>query len=157
LGKKLKKPSRAVSPTPGKMPFAASAPDVSKIPRSVEGTSYHHLRPSWRVSSMEMVDPFGWHRLDGPTLRSVRERLSLFETMSWSEILVASKKQNHSIHVQDLAKRAQDRLDEMGIALDEVVSLRLSGKERVFGYLENGVLVLLWWDPDHEVCPSVRG
>lgn len=106
---------------------------------------------------MEMVDPFGWHRLDGPALRSVRERLSLFETMSWSEILVASKKQNHSIHVQDLAKRAQDRLDEMGIALDEVVSLRLSGKERVFGYLENGVLVLLWWDPDHEVCPSVRG
>ncbi len=105
---------------------------------------------------MEMVDPFGWHRLDGPTLLAVRERLSNFETMSWSEILVASKKQNHSIGVQDLAKRAQDRLDEIGLTLDEVVSLRLSGKERVFGYLDNGVLVLLWWDPDHEVCPSAK-
>lgn len=106
---------------------------------------------------MQMVDPFGWHRLNGPTLTYIRERLSYLETMSWSEILVASRKQNHSISIQNLSKPAQDRLDEMGIALDEVVSLRLSGKERVFGYLENGVLVLLWWDPDHEVCPSIRG
>ena len=26
-------------------------------------------------------------------------------------------------------------------------------RRRVFGYLDNGVLVLLWWDPDHQVCP----
>lgn len=106
---------------------------------------------------MEMVDPFGWHRLDGSTLKRIRERLSHFESMSWSEILVTSKKQNHSIRVQTLSQPAQDRLDDLAIALDEVVSLRLSGKERVFGYLENGVMVLLWWDPDHAVCPSQKG
>ena len=43
---------------------------------------------------------------------------------------------------------------EIGLGLDDVVSLRLSGPERVFGYLDNGVLVLLWWDPLHQVCPS---
>lgn len=47
-----------------------------------------------------------------------------------------------------------DALEEIGLALDDVVSLRLSGPERVFGYLDNGVLVLLWWDPIHQVCPS---
>lgn len=103
-----------------------------------------------------MVDPFGWHRLDQATLERVRERLSWFESMTWSEILVRAKKQNHSIRVTGLSPAAQKRLDLLGLLLEEVVSLRLSGRERVFGYLENGVLVLLWWDPLHEVCPSLR-
>jgi hypothetical protein len=105
---------------------------------------------------MELVDPFGWHRVDGTTLQYVRNRLAQFETMTWSEILVQAKKQNHSIEVTDLCKEARRRLEERRFLLDEVVSLRLSGKERVFGYLENGVLVLLWWDPDHQVCPSLK-
>lgn len=157
MGKRTKKPShQPFQATPGKKPFAAVAPEGRKVPRSVAETSYHSLRPSWRIALLEMVDPFGWHRLDGPTLRRIRERLSHFESMSWSEILVASKKQNHSIQVQALSPPAQNRLDEIGVALDEVVSLRLSGRERVFGYLENGVMVLLWWDPDHAVCPSLK-
>jgi hypothetical protein len=131
-------------------------PEVRRVPRSVEVTSYFQLRPSWRVGAMEMVDPFGWHRLDQTTLERVRDRLSSFESMKWSEILVRAKKQNHSIRVTGLSPVAQRRLDHLGLLLDEVVSLRLSGRERVFGYLENGVLVLPWWDPLHEVCPSLR-
>ena len=40
---------------------------------------------------MELVDPFGWHKLDGATLTYIRERLALFETMTWSEVLVQAK------------------------------------------------------------------
>lgn len=105
---------------------------------------------------MEMVDPFGWHELDRETLQTIRTRLAHFESMTWSEILVRAKKQNHSIQVGSLCTPAQRRLETMRLILDEVVSLRLSGRERVWGYLENGVLVLLWWDPEHQVCPSLR-
>jgi len=76
--------------------------------------------------------------------------------MTWSELLVHAKKRNHSIKISDITPEARDRLEIIGLALDEVVSLRLSGKERVFGYLDNGVLELLWWDPEHQVCPSLR-
>lgn len=105
---------------------------------------------------MEMADPFGWHTIEAPMLLHIRERLAYFESMTWEEILVRAKKQNHSIDVSDLCTEAQRRLDERCILLDKVVSLRLSAKERVFGYLENGVLVLLFWDPLHQVCPSLR-
>ncbi|HEV7503942.1 MAG TPA: hypothetical protein VGS07_03445 [Thermoanaerobaculia bacterium] len=105
---------------------------------------------------MEMVDPFGWHRVDGPTILYVRSRLAHFESMTWTEILVQAKKQNHSIRVEDICSTAQQRLEALGLLLDDVVSLRLSGRERVYGYLENGVLILLWWDPLHQICPSLR-
>lgn len=105
---------------------------------------------------MELVDPFGWHRVDGTTLQYIRGKLAQFETMTWSEILVSAKKQNHAIEVPSLCREARQRLDERKLLLDQVVSLRLSARERVFGYLENGVLVLLWWDPAHQICPSLR-
>jgi hypothetical protein len=38
---------------------------------------------------------------------------------------------------------------------EDLVSLRLSARERVWGILAEGVLELLWWDPDHKVCPSL--
>lgn len=103
-----------------------------------------------------MVEPFGWHRVDGQVLRYIRERLAQFETMTWAEILVRSKKQNHSIKVSDICSAAQKRLDALRLLLEDVVSLRLSARERVYGYLDNGVLILLWWDPLHEICPSLK-
>lgn len=31
---------------------------------------------------------------------------------------------------------------------------RITAKERVWGLLVEDVFYLLWWDPEHEVCPS---
>lgn len=163
MGKKpkpgKKKPRHQSFTPPQKSPFAAREPEErpSKVPRvAIEPTSYHDLNPAWRVSSMELIDPYGWHRLDGEGLLRIREKLSHFESMTWNEILVKSKKQHHSIRVSDISAEAQKRLEVLGLGLDEVVSLRLSGSERVFGFLDNGVLVLLWWDPSHQVCPSYK-
>jgi hypothetical protein len=149
-----KRPSHQPFQPLQKAPSTALVPDPRKVPRAVLTQSYHHLRPSWRVASMELVDPFGWHAVDAETLLSIRAKLAHFESMTWSEILVAGKKRNHSISVSAITPEARQRLEVIGLGLDEVVSLRLSGAERVFGYLDNGVLVLLWWDPDHQVCPT---
>lgn len=104
---------------------------------------------------MEMLDRFGWQTLEGEKLKEIRSKLADFETMSWSDILLVAKKRNHSIPVMALISTAQKWLDLRKVFLDEIISLRLSGEERVWGYLaEGGVFVLLWWDPDHEICPS---
>jgi len=72
------------------------------------------------------------------------------------DLLVRAKKQNHSIKVADICSAAQQRLEALSLMLEDVVSLRLSARERVYGYLENGVLIVLWWDPDHQICPSLK-
>jgi hypothetical protein len=97
--------SSVSTPTP---PNAFTPEYLEEVPRC-QSLSYHHLNPSWRVASMELVDPYGWHLIDGQTLLYIREKLAYFKTMTWREILVRAKKQNHSISVGDLSPEAQQR------------------------------------------------
>jgi len=74
--------------------------------------------------------------------------------MTWREILLDAKKQNHFLGVWTICPGAQKRLEELGYGdLKKIVSLRLSGKERIWGVMEEGALSVLWWDPEHTVCP----
>lgn len=115
------------------------------------------LRPAWRLTLMELVTPFGWHEIDGKTLLYVRRKLCDFESMTWSEILVVATKQNHFVEVEKLCKEARERLEDIGQSdVDQLVSHRLSGKERVWGILDGNSLALIWWDPKHQVCPATK-
>lgn len=105
---------------------------------------------------MEFVDPYGWHKIDSGKIRNVREKLGNLEKMTWSEILIKAKKQNHTITVDQLCADARKRLAQSQPDLEELVSLRLSGAERVWGILREGVMTVLWWDPQHQVCPSLK-
>lgn len=104
---------------------------------------------------MEFCDPFGWHTLDAVAVREIREKLKNFETMTWSQILIEAKKRNHTVSVESLEPAAKKRLRDSGLTdIDELVSLHLTGTQRIWGILSEGVLHLLWWDPDHAVCKS---
>jgi hypothetical protein len=59
--------------------------------------------------------------------------------------------------VGELCKTARDRLEDLRLEdIDELVSLRLGGAERVWGIRDGNVMLLLWWDPEHAVCPSLK-
>lgn len=104
---------------------------------------------------MEQVNPFGWHVLDAETLDYVRGKLGEFEKRTWGDIL--NSRHNHNVDVKDLCKDARDRLTAMRqYDIPEVLSIRLSGTERVWGMLSEGVCTLFWWDPQHRICPSMR-
>jgi len=139
-----------------KKPKFQIAPSVQKLPRlAVDPTSYHTRNPSWRFSKMEFCDPFGWHVLNAATISDIRDKLKHFETMTWAQILIEAKKRNHTVSTSDLDAPARKRLRESGEEAEELVSLHLTGKQRVWGILREGVLHLLWWDPEHHVCPSL--
>lgn len=141
---KDKKPKTKVEPSTDKQPKVASVP-----------TSFHRMKPSWRISIIEMKGPYGWNVLDAEMVLYVQTKLSDFEKMTWAEIFTNAKKSNHSVSVIDLCSEAQSRLGEIKQDdIDQLFCLRLSGKERVWGKLDEGVFTLLWWDPDHQVCPS---
>jgi hypothetical protein len=148
MGKKNKQPHIKG----GSIPPSTKKPRVESLPND------NSLPPSWRLSMLEMVDPFGWHKIESvEKLREILGKLCELEALNWNEILVIRKKQNHEVDVGDLSKDAQKRLVEIfQDDIDSLVSLRLSGVERVWGIREKAILKLLWWDPNHQVCPSLK-
>jgi hypothetical protein len=128
-----------------KNPKTKREPQPSKTPKVGFDENPLRLRPAWRIGAMEMCDPFGWHRIHGTLLLEIREKLRNFETMTWSQIIGP---QSHMVSRDSLCKNAQERLVQLKLdEIDELFSLRLSGKERVWGLLEHNVLTLLMVGP----------
>jgi hypothetical protein len=111
-------------------------------------------RPAWRVSLLEMVDPFGWHELSADKLQDIRSKLAGIEGNTWKDILVRDAKYNHFIAVDKICPEARERLQALHLDdIDSLLSLRLAGAERIWGILQLNVLQVLWWDPEHLVYP----
>jgi hypothetical protein len=90
--------------------------------------------------------------LGGDKFRQVHVKLGDYEKMTWGEI---TGKGNKRIPVDDICDDAKSRLVELQLDdAEELWELRLSGKERVWGMRIGTVYYLLWWDPNHTVCPS---
>ena len=138
-----------------KRPRVAFEPSAKKTPRAATDPGFYQSYPSWRIRMLEFRDPFGWHQVDRPLLDRIRERLKSFESMTWAQILAEGGMRNHLVKKSDLCGEARERLVTLKQDdIDELLSLGLTAKERMWGILENGVVRLLWWDPYHEVCPS---
>ncbi len=140
-------------------PKVAGRVSVKQQPKlgPVDPEAYYSRRPVWRLANMHMNEPdeCGWHRLDGGQLNSVHSKLVELERLTWKEILVRDRHRNHPISVNKLVASAQKTLEKTPFrGTDQVVSLQLSGTERVFGVMENEIFNVLWWDPDHKVCPA---
>ena len=136
-----------------KQPKFKHPPTAEKKPAAVAPDFYQQY-PSWRISVLEMVDPFGWHQVSREKVLDIRQKLANFESMTWGEILIKGKQNHHPVPVDQIVRPAQDRLREIGQDdVDDLISLRLAGRERVWGILEGSVLKVLWYDPQHQVYP----
>ena len=145
--------------TKQKLPRTARglSPQFKKEPRVPAEPDWNQWNPTWRIGRLDVGGPFSWKGVEGDVLDRIWQRLAYLEKMTWNEILIAGKKQNHAVSVGDLSNEAQDRLVEIGADdVDVLVSLRVSGQERIFGIRDRCVLELLWWDPHHRVCPSQK-
>ncbi|HEV3158311.1 MAG TPA: hypothetical protein VGZ00_13285 [Candidatus Baltobacteraceae bacterium] len=117
--------------------------------------AYFSETPSWRVDKMRVIDPFGWHIVTRTEMLLIIEKLKFYEEKTWRQILVDERYHNHPIPRNELGRAAQECLDEVWQGgVDEVFSLRLNNKSRIFGIMNMGAFHLLWWDRDHSVCPS---
>lgn len=134
-----------------KKPVAGISPNADKRP-SAEPEESGKNSPVWRFSIMDFDGPFGCGDLTAQTAKGIHSKLSQFEGMNWNEI---ERSGSHNVSRDKLTKEAQERLKVLKQDdIDELFSLRLAGKERIWGIRERSVLRLLWWDPEHRVCPS---
>lgn len=135
-----RQPKHAIPVNPEKSPKSRG------IPQTPDGIL-------WSFAVLDREGPFGWSKCNPlSTLLDVLFRKKSIETMRWNDLRQGG---SHEINVSALCKEARDRLVEIKLDdLDSLYSLRISGANRVWCIRDRNVLRVLWWDPEHLVCPS---
>lgn len=133
----------------------------NKIPKfAKDPDSYFKLNPTWRLQKADK-DCSDWKVCQENLNDGILEKLSSFENMTWGEILSASGGRSHGtnshfVSTDKLIRKAQKRLKELKIYEEELLSLRLSGRIRIWGILRKGIFYILWIDLNHEICKSEK-
>ncbi|MDE0309513.1 MAG: hypothetical protein OXI60_06735 [Acidiferrobacterales bacterium] len=140
-----------------KKPRINELPNPQKKPRARHADA-PHFSISWKFSNCDRGGNWAWVNLEDPVKhKQVIEKLQEFEKKNWNEIISSG---SHPILVGKLVKPARNRLQEIELDdIDQLMSFRLSGKERVWCIQQQqskGVMKVLWWDPNHEVCPVTK-
>ena len=109
------------------------------------------LHPSWGFGRIDTDGdwPFTEKEAGGVFWEMLLPRLSGLERMTWGEVLIRAKKENHSVPVEQLNPRARHRLTELKLEMDELISLRINGTHRLYGFLSASTFVILWLDKNH--------
>lgn len=129
------------------------APRPSKNPSSLPTVSTQNRKLVWKVARIDDNSPWGWNQITCPDfLRNIWDKMRNFETMTWDEIL---GRDHHMIPVSNIIKEAQQRLQELRHDdVEELVSFHITGRKRIWAIRLGNLSYLLWWDPNHEICPS---
>ena len=99
---------------------------------------------------------WSWETID--TEKEILKKLGNFETRTWGEIEGNKEEGSHIVKVDDCPNPlVKERLKQLELDdIDELFSLRLSGKERIFGILDGFILKFLWYDHEHKVWPTKK-
>ena len=144
MGKKDKTPRNKAVPA-GKSPRIGLDPDDA-----------NRQTPVWSICRFDHDGPWGQGSFANSDVLwgTIYPAMKSYETMTWNEIL-QNRKYNHSVPAIRLITEAQHRL--VALRLDdyeEVFRFRVGGTGRVWGIRDGRVFLILWWDPDHLICPS---
>jgi len=110
----------------------------------------------WSFSLIDCKGPWGFDSICKNEFHSlITSSFKDKEGITWAKL--KSGTGSHNVEISKLVKKAQDRLLDLGIDdRDELFSMRFTGKKRVWGMRDGNVFKVLWWDPAHEVCPSMK-
>lgn len=111
---------------------------------------YYSESPVWAFASCDQeMWAFSQEHIGETFWTEILPRLKELEKKTWNELLVRDKKQNHSLDLDDLNKVALDRLTARYIEAESLISLRVTGTHRLYGYMTGRVFNVLWFDDDH--------
>ena len=134
-----------------KIPKTLIVPIESKTPKAgVLPTD--RLHPEFRAEQMDHDGSWSWDKFDPTQIQELLQKIFESQKLTWQDL---RNNGSHFVDRRGLCSEAQKRLIQIGKEdLDQLFSLRLTARKRIWGIKENNILWLLWWDPNHEVCPS---
>lgn len=129
-----------------KIASACYMPEESKIPRAEAVNS--NLFIEFKACQMDAGGPYGWSNFDSSCLKELMQKIFETQKLTWQ---VIAENGSHPISINKLVHHAQKRLTTIKKDdLDDLYSLRISGKKRIWGIRERNIFWILWWDPNHE-------
>lgn len=131
------------APTPAKTPHVVQDPESSNFAWRFDRPDIHH--PEWGWANVAPVVLF----------ERIFPRLYEWETWTWSRISL-DKTGGHFIPAVNICPAARRRLREIApyAENDDLLSLHLTGVERVWAVPSGKTTHILWWDPKHTVYPT---
>lgn len=132
-----------------------------KKPKKVEDPEgYLKEHPVWAFQHCDQTHE-RWSIGKNPTIyEDIIKKLISYESQTWAEIQAASGGKgsgkgtnSHFENISDFTKEAQKRASELHLEEDQLFSLRLAGKTRLYGILRDGIFSIIWYDANHEIYP----
>lgn len=129
--------------------------------------SYHERPITWTFDRVDMDGEFAFdlNRIEeNEHVREILEKQVSFSKMSWQEIKTAThdakgKSKHHNLEIESLSAEAKRRIEKLQLSEDDrdsIFSFALQNKLRIVGIKEEPFFHVLWYDPEHKVCPSKR-
>jgi hypothetical protein len=141
---KRKQPTTAVDVTGAKRPVLGPPVVVDQDATMV-----------FRLSRMDEGGPYSWAGMTADHVKIITTACRSWEQLRVTEFIGLPG--TKPIPVHKLCAAARKRLTEVELDdLDELWELRPQGKERIWGVLDGNVFYVLWWDPEHQVCPAPK-
>lgn len=119
-----------------------------QVRQSVDLESDNSRPVSWHVGSFDWKGPWGCKNFVGINVSEfVLGKIKNFEGCSWNDL---KKHLHHSIEVQMLNPIAQKQLAQIEQDdTDQIFSLRLQGRHRIYGIKDGSIMRVIWYDTDH--------
>jgi hypothetical protein len=137
-----------------KQPRIGHRPQPTKTPHQVEGVDVSGLKVLWSFEVFDHQKKWYDEGYQEEPFREVAQHMRDYEGRTWGEIL-AHGKRDHFIPTKDLIPDAQARLRVINQDdIDHLLRFRFSGARRIWGIKKEQVFRVVWWDPQHRVCPS---
>lgn len=115
----------------------------------------------WLFDMIDRSGDFAFDLNRGDFLhKEVLEKIIDYSNMTWAEVKRQThdegKSKHHLLAVDSLSKEAIDRFKAKHLEeySDAIFSFAFQNKLRIIGIRENEYFHVLWYDPEHQVCPS---
>ena len=136
----------------------------TKKPINIEDPEvYLKKRPVWAFKQCDLEHEKWSIKNNEAFLDNILSKLISYEGMTWGGDTISFRGKsvgngtnNHFEYIANMSKDAQRRAKDIHLDVDQLFSLRLTGKERLYGVLNNGVFSVLWYDSEHEIYPSAK-
>jgi hypothetical protein len=157
MAKKKKKPNTQTNPSTRRQPVQGAKVSAKKRPvPAPDGDADGSDRLVFGLQLLDHEGPYAWAGMSATDTKLIADTCKSWESMSANEVFAAGG--NKPIPLENLCPDAQTRLKQ--IDLEEYNGqwweLRVSGERRIWGVRQRHVFYVVWWDPNHRVCPSIK-
>jgi hypothetical protein len=156
MGKnKNNRPKQQMSPSMRREPVAGAEVSRKKRPISTPARDDGDANLVFGLQLLDHDGPYAWAGISSEHTKLIAEACRGWESMRPEEVFAAGG--NKPIPFERLCPTAQARLRQIDLEeYDGLWELRVSAKRRIWGIRKRHVFYIVWWDPEHEVCPSSR-